>query len=119
MDMERDIRDRLTLMSNGTMVTVERVAITWEQVHQHRLPPNPAKKSDSRFQSYIAKYGTECWEVDALPPAILQGLIRDAIRNHLDEGAMQKVKDKEEPDKAKIRGFIDGLDLDNGEDDNE
>lgn len=111
LDMERDIRKRLTIMSNGAEVTIERVAITWDQVHQYQLPPNPVKKSDSRHKSYIAKYGYDCWEVDALPPAVLQALIRDAIENHLDKGAMQKVKDKEESDKAKLRDFVKGLDL--------
>lgn len=116
LDMERDIRKRLTILSNGNAIPIERVAITWDQVHEYGLPANPAKKSDSRYKVYIAKYGYECWEVDALPPVTLQGLIRQAIENHLDKEALQKVKDKEESDKTKLRGFIDSINLDNGED---
>jgi hypothetical protein len=110
-DMERDIRARMNLLSYGVDIKVEKVALTWDQVHQHQLPPNPTKKTDSRTKAYVAKYGTECWEVDALRPDILQSLIRDAVEQFLDKSLMDTVKTKEESDKAKLRDFIKGLDL--------
>lgn len=111
-DMVRDVRARLNLLAcDDTEIKVEKIALNWDQVQAWQLPPNPAKKSDSRYKAYIAKYGTECWEVDALPPDDLQELVRGAIGGHLDEGLMAEVKDKEEADKTKLRGFIEGLDL--------
>jgi len=111
-DMVRDVRARLNLLAcDDTEIKVEKIALNWDQVQEWQLPPNPAKKSDSRYKAYIAKYGTECWEVDALPPDDLQELVRGAIGEHLDEGLMAEVKDKEEADKTKLRGFIEGLDL--------
>jgi len=110
-DMVRDIRERLNLLSWGLEIAVEKVAITWDQVHQYEPPPNPTKKTDSRTKAYVAKYGPECWEVDALPPNVLQSLVRSSIESHLDKGLMDCVKVREKADKARLRKFIKGLDL--------
>lgn len=110
-DMVRDIRDRLTLLSHGLDIAVEKVAITWDQVQQFAPPPNPTKKTDSRASAYVAKYGHECWEVDALPPDVLQRLVRSEIEYHLDDRAMDTVIAQEDADKARLRDFVKGLDL--------
>jgi len=112
-DMVRDIGARLNLLSGDGSQThyVEKIALTWDQIQQYQPPPNPTKITDSRAQAYIAKYGFECWEVDALPPNVLQALVRDAIRGYLDEELMADVKAREEADKARLRKFVKGLDL--------
>jgi hypothetical protein len=83
-DMTRDISDRLNDLF-GVEVIVERIALNTDQVRHYRPPPNPAKLTDSRAQEYIANYGHSSWELDALDPATLNGLIRSAIENFLDE----------------------------------
>lgn len=72
-DMTRDIRDRLELFN--CEVEVKRIALNMEQVEEHQPPPNPAKLTDSRCQGYIAEYGEESWELDALDPRTLTELI--------------------------------------------
>lgn len=101
-DMVRDIRDRLELFNPDTAVTVMKIALTFEQVKQHRLPPNPAKMSDSRCFAYVAKFGKSCWEVDALPPDMLQRLIRRELDDMVDKGLMEKVMRQEEKDKKAL-----------------
>lgn len=85
MDMSRDIADRLKIFMGG--VTFERLALNMDQVEEHAPPPNPAKITDSRAEAYIAEFGGESWELDALDPTILSGLVRDAVDGIIDRTA--------------------------------
>ena len=112
LDMDRDIDDRGNGMTRGCpIITVSRVALHWDQVQQYRLPPNPAKQTDSRYAAYVAKYGPACWEVDALPPDVLQDMVRAAIEAHLDSELMDAVIRQENVDKARLTEYVRGLDL--------
>ena len=82
-DITRDIDDRLNLMSNGADPTVERVALDFHQIELYNLPPNPAKVTDSRAKEYIARYGGESWELDALEPRVIDDLVSAAINQYL------------------------------------
>lgn len=82
-DMTRDIRDRLAVF--GADVEVRRVALTWEQVQQYQPPPNPAKMTDSRATDYVAQFGNESWELDALAPALIGDLIRNEVEAERDD----------------------------------
>ena len=84
MDMTRDVEDRLTLFSFETPIEVIRLALNFEQVTTHQPPPNPAKKTDSRAAKYIAKWGYESWELDALNPQTLDQIVSDQIEGLLD-----------------------------------
>lgn len=108
-DMTRDIRARLALFmasdrfieGNGDTtsteaiewmkdtLTVNRIALTMDQVREFRPPPNPAKMSDSRAEDYIARYGRSSWELDALSPATLAELIEESVLELVDEDAME------------------------------
>lgn len=101
-DMVRDIESRL-IEFEVTNLRVEKVALTMDQVREHNPPPNPAKKTDSRFKNYEEKHGNQSWEVDALPPAVLQQLIRDALESALDRDLWEDVLAKEETDKDRLR----------------
>jgi hypothetical protein len=50
-DMSRDLCDRLELFS-GARVSFERIALNMDQIEDQQPPPNPAKTTDARFQSY-------------------------------------------------------------------
>lgn len=77
-DMTRDNADRLSMFAREG-VQVERLALNWEQVEEHKPPPNPAKESDSRSTAYIARFGESSWELDALDPSVLDELLRTKI----------------------------------------
>lgn len=64
-DMTRDISERLELFV-GESVNIRRIALNFNQIHQYKPPPNPAKITDSRFNNYATEYGEESWELDAL-----------------------------------------------------
>ena len=76
--MTRDIRERLELFTDGK-VKLERLALNMDQVRQYNPPPNPAKTTDSRFAGYIAEFGEESWELDALEPRVIVELIRSSV----------------------------------------
>lgn len=107
-DMVRDVRDRLTVF--GVEVEVRKVALTMAQVEEYHPPPNPAKTTDSRYERYAAQHGDESWEVDALPPDVLQRLIREAFEGLVDHELMDSVKAREERDKARLRDAVGALD---------
>lgn len=100
-DMTRDIRDRLGLFV-GRPVDVRRIALTMDQVEAYNPPPNPAKQTDSRFQSYVDQYGDESWELDALEPTVLVELIRDNLREVIDRDRWEDAVLEQEQDRAEL-----------------
>jgi hypothetical protein len=93
-DMSRDIVDRLQLFT-GERLKFERLALNMDQVEQYGPPPNPAKITDSRADAYIAEYGAESWELDALEPSVLAALVRDAIDGIIDQDAMDEANEQQ------------------------
>lgn len=83
-DMTRDIRDRLELFTDYE-IAVERLALNWDQVEEYSPPPNPTKLSDSRASAYIANFGLDSWELDAMEPRVLADLVRSAVTARRDD----------------------------------
>jgi hypothetical protein len=88
-DMSRDIVDRLELFT-GDDVRFQRLALNMDQVEQYDPPPNPAKITDSRASAYIAEFGSESWELDALDPSVLSSLIEDSILSFRDDDLWER-----------------------------
>jgi hypothetical protein len=89
-DMTRDITDRLEMFMGGMLV--KRMALNMNQVEEYEPPPNPAKTTDSRYGAYIAEFGDESWELDALEPAVIAELIRNAITGLIDQDLWDEKK---------------------------
>lgn len=100
MDMTRDIRDRLQLF--GCEIEVKRIALNMDQVDQYNPPPNPAKITDSRSDSYITHYGNESWELDALDPRTITTLIEDCVGEFTDSTARNLLIEDEESHKRDL-----------------
>lgn len=94
-DMTRDVRERLEMYSGGS-VDVQRVALNMDQVNELHPPENPAKATDSRFESYVAIYGQSSWELDAIEPTQLATIVRNAIRANLSEPLWLEAQRKEQ-----------------------
>ena len=101
-DMTRDVKDRLELMTMQLGITVRRIALNYDQVEFYNPPPNPTKFTDSRAEAYAAEYGNESWELDALEPQVLTDLLTDAVEELLDVDLYEEVKVQEETDKAEL-----------------
>lgn len=107
-DMTRDIQERLDMF--GADVYVKRVALTMEQIDFYSPPPNPAKITDSRCDKYIAQYGHESWELDALEPKVITDLIKEQVTMYRDDDLYQRVCNKENREKRELQMLCDHYD---------
>lgn len=109
-DMTRDNDDRLRMFAGRGAPTVERIALNMDQVEEYSPPPNPAKVTDSRFEGYLAEYGDECWELDALEPKVIDQLIRTHVDNHRDMDLWAVKEDQLLEEETVLDTIIEGLD---------
>lgn len=100
-DMTRDIQERMDMF--GVDVYVKRVALTMEQIDTFSPPPNPTKLSDARARGYIAEYGHECWELDALEPKVITSIIQEEVTALMDSDLLYEIEHKEKTDKSNIK----------------
>ena len=107
-DMSRDIVDRL----NTFRVDIEfkRIALNMKQVRKYKPPPNPAKVTDSRYQAYVADYGADSWELDALEPKVLEDLIEDTVLQFRDPTKWLESVQREDADRARLKELRNSLD---------
>lgn len=105
-DMTRDIGDRLKLFMFYRDIEIRRIALTMEQIEELNPPPNPAKVTDSRYEGYVAKYGNESWELDALEPQYIANLIEEQILDERDDDKWQELVDEQESERKQIAEII-------------
>jgi hypothetical protein len=77
-------------------VSVEPIVLTRDQVIEHELPREPIKESDRRAGGFEERYGEGATELDALEalhPGLLAGIVRDAIRPHVDSSLRGRLND--------------------------
>jgi hypothetical protein len=102
LDMTRDNRERLDTFVGYGKVTVKRLALNMDQVRRYNPPPNPAKESDVRAAGYIAEYGGESWELDALEPRVIGELIRNEVESLKDRDAWAEAEREERENKEDL-----------------
>lgn len=100
-DMTRDIEDRMATFGVRGL-EVRRLALNWDQIEQYNPPPNPAKVTDPRAKNYMAEFGDESWELDALEPAAIATLIRNELDTLIEADAWADESEKE----ADARGTL-------------
>lgn len=105
LDMTRDLTRRLYRYGGHSFskgLEVERIALTYDQVQEYGLAPNPTKTTDTRARDYIAEYGMECWELDAIEPTELQRLVTESIEKHIDLDQWKESEQQQEDDKLEL-----------------
>jgi hypothetical protein len=87
-------------------VAAVKVGLKPEQVYQLGLPPNAdAKPSSSRFKKFAARFGPAAYELEAVPPATLQGWLDEAVRSVIDIDAFNAQVEQEKRDSATIQAY--------------
>ena len=109
LDMTRDIEERVSRYA-GELVEVRRIALNMDQVEQYELPPNFAKQTDTRFREYHARFGDESWELDALAPDVLVGLVENAINTYRDPDLWDEMEARQGEDRACLKELVDRWD---------
>lgn len=100
MQMTEDMQRRLSLF--GADVEVKRIALNMDQVRTYNPPPNPAKMTDPRAADYIAEYGNDSWELDALEPDVIVQLIRDEVALLTDINRQAAIITKQQKDRDQL-----------------
>ena len=110
MDMIRDVEDRIREFATKDFeyfpLEVIPIALTKEQIKKYNPPPNPAKRTDPRAKKFIAEHGSTSWEVDALPPNVLNKLLEDAIKDNINVSRFKEIVGREEADKDRLTRLI-------------
>lgn len=81
-DMSRDLVERMSMF--GVTAQMRRLALNRQQINQYNPPPQMVKKSDARAAAFMDRNGGHCWELDALGPDVIIGLIEQEIRSLID-----------------------------------
>ena len=87
---ERDLPNRIERYDGE--VNVERVALTATDTLDPALPSFGAdtKSRDSRYAWFVARYGTQCWELDAMNPVLLRERVAERIEQLIDRVAWER-----------------------------
>jgi len=56
-----------------------------------------------RAEAYVAKHGRHSWEVDALPPNVLQAIIRKALDAVVDRSLMDPIIEREKKHREALK----------------
>jgi hypothetical protein len=87
----------------GCLFVPRRVALTEAQVEEYDLPTAPAKVSDTRSARWVG----ETTQAEALPPTLLEQVVRGAIDELTDPEALAAVRTQERDDKARLSAAVD------------
>ena len=85
-------------------VTLDRVAITAEQIQQFDLPAKPRKATERRRPDVA-----ETVEAEAMPAGILRRIVREAVEQFLPQGALEAARVAEEDERNAILSLAVGL----------
>lgn len=108
-DMTRDVEERFHNYSTLDVIAVERIALNHDQVQHYELPPSPTKRADPRAESYIAEYGNECWELDAIEPVELQRMVSEAIQSHIDINLWNETIEQMQQEREELRTLFSSI----------
>ena len=102
---EEDLPTRLSEY-DGDHITVERIALTSDQVSE--LPSFPAadKKKDPRYKWFTASYGHRCWELDAMDPNELRDTVEGAILDLIEPVAWERCETVNKAEQESLKTIL-------------
>jgi len=103
-DMKRSLEDRLE--SLGCRPEIIKCALTHDDIRRYKLPPDFAKKTDTRAAAFVAEHGDISVELDALPVDVLRARLKAEIESRMDLKALVRVKKKEDLDRARLTSWL-------------
>jgi hypothetical protein len=97
-DMVRSLGERLNYF--GVYPALVKCALTRDDIERYNLPPDFAKKSDTRAKKFIARHGDISVELDALPMDVLESRLVREVEARMDLAALEQVREAEERERA-------------------
>ncbi len=99
-DMVRSLRERIGFFKVYPDIIIS--ALLESDIDEYDLPPDFAKKSNSRSESFIREFGDVSVELDALPVDALLSRLESEVMLRMDLVALQDVLDLEKDDRSRI-----------------
>lgn len=90
----------------GYQATLDKVALTPEQIKQYNLISAPCKKTDSMASHWIEENGDVAYELDALEPNVLRDIVKQNILKHFSQEAYAKRNEYMKQENAKLKDLI-------------
>jgi hypothetical protein len=88
-------------------VSVWHVGLREDQVRALDLPPSfEVKDTDTRGDAFTQRFGTQCTELDAVPPDVLRDWYRSAIRACVDVRQLEAEWERQRTDQAFLQDVI-------------
>lgn len=98
MDIERDLRDRLSGAAE-----VHRIAVLPEHPEEYGLKENPGKESDSRSEGFIEEHGKLVQvEIEAMEPGTLRTLYEQKLDRYWDKSTFDDVLARERDERGSL-----------------
>ena len=103
------------LYNYGGDVELVRLALTVDDCYRRPdLPDEDAlpsfsvdtKRRDPRYQWYRERFGSQCWELDALSPVVLRDRVADAIDGVLDHDAWNRAEVVERAERESLQSIL-------------
>ena len=83
-----------------------KVALTAEQIEEFDLPPRmEAKRTSANHAKFVARHGRYAFELEALPPEVLQGVLRRTLDQVIDVKRFNDEIDREKQDAAELEAY--------------
>jgi hypothetical protein len=102
LDIPRNVEVRLRQFAPDAEIHFTRLAVTHDQIGSLQLPTRPTKATDTRARDFAG----ESVEVDAIPPAVLRKLVRDAIEQHIDRHSLALLRIAEESEREVLQSMV-------------
>ena len=90
------------------MIVAVRAALTPEQVKTLKLPRSyiAAKKTSKHYERFVSKHGSDAvYELEAVPPVQLQGLLEDTLEQVIDLDRFNDEAEAEQDDQTEIENI--------------
>ncbi len=89
---------------------MRRLAVIYDQIDELGLVRAPGKATDTRAPKFIAKYGELIQvELEAIDPAYLEQLVRDAVNTFIDFEQLDRVRAVKSQERALLSAAAEGL----------
>ncbi len=100
--IEAELQDHL-----GDALSFVRYGLDPADIAMYRLPTRAPKPGDGRLAAFVEAFGSpDCVELDALPPDVLTGWVKDVIEHHIDRESWERVQLAEVAQRSSLAGFI-------------
>jgi len=95
----------------GGQVEVVRIALLEDDTHELPSFSTHSKRGDARYKHYLDRYGTRCWELDAMNPNTLRERAELCIRGLIDPRKWSRMRWLETQEREIIRQYFDRRDF--------